>query len=156
MKKIFLILSIIVVLFSSDEVEFWNEVKNSKDTQMLKLYKEQYPNGIFVKLADLKIKRLKSIQQNSNRFINNHIPNWIHGEFDGAKYYGVGDATKHFKGLEFQKTLAYNRAKDDFILRAKSLSLVNTAPPSPKHPRGFAGKKLVQEISPKLLSISPL
>ena len=59
--KIVITLIFLFSLIYGNESEkfFWDEVKNSADIEMLKSYKKQYPHGIFEKLADIKIKRLK-------------------------------------------------------------------------------------------------
>jgi len=89
---------------------FWDEVKNSSDVELLKLYKKQYPNGTFEKIADLKIKRLlKSSKSKDNK---NEIPTWLKGTTK-YKFYGVGKANKHFKGKYYQENLARNRAQRD-------------------------------------------
>ena len=40
------------------EREFWEAIKNSTDAEDFRLYLKKYPNGIYIDLADLKIKRL--------------------------------------------------------------------------------------------------
>lgn len=56
------------------EKEFWDSIKDSQDADYFRLYKEKYPNGVYVPLADLKIKQLSSsaaskpeINSNANR-----------------------------------------------------------------------------------------
>lgn len=44
------------------ENEFWEAIKNTNDVENFKLYKEKYPNGIYVNLADLKIRSLSTFQ----------------------------------------------------------------------------------------------
>ena len=44
---------------SEAETEFWNEVKDSKDPEDLKLYIEQFPAGVFVELAQRKVAELR-------------------------------------------------------------------------------------------------
>lgn len=43
---------------SEAETEFWNEVKDSRDPEDLKLYIEQFPAGMFVELAQRKVAEL--------------------------------------------------------------------------------------------------
>ena len=40
------------------ELEYWKSIKNSNDPDEIKLYLEEFPNGKFVSLAKLKIKKL--------------------------------------------------------------------------------------------------
>jgi len=112
MRKIILIVALLVTtLFASKgELLFWKEVKNSNDVELLKLYKKQYPQGIFKPLADIKIKRLMKarIKKDKNP---DAIPLWIKGDNIDYKYFGVGNATVHFKGKEYQEYLAKKRAK---------------------------------------------
>ena len=42
------------------EIEFWKSIKDSDDPDMFQAYLDEYPNGKFVPLARLKIKKLKS------------------------------------------------------------------------------------------------
>lgn len=59
-KLIFTFLFICTSLFANEsEKFFWDEVKESSDIELLKLYKKKYPNGLFEEIADIKIKRLK-------------------------------------------------------------------------------------------------
>jgi serine/threonine-protein kinase len=44
---------------SEAETEFWNEVKDSKDPEDLKLYIEQFPAGVFLELAQRKVAELR-------------------------------------------------------------------------------------------------
>ena len=110
MKKIFFIVLVCINLFASnEEVVFWDNVKNSGDIELLKLYKDKYPHGLFDSIANLKIKRLKSANTNHQNI--NIKPTWLKGETTLYKYYGVGKANKHFRGIEYQNKLAYDRAK---------------------------------------------
>ena len=43
---------------SEAETEFWNEVKDSKDPDDVKLYLEQFPNGGFAEQAQKKLAEL--------------------------------------------------------------------------------------------------
>lgn len=42
------------------ELEFWKSIKDSDDPDMFQAYLDEYPNGKFVPLAKLKIKKLRS------------------------------------------------------------------------------------------------
>lgn len=124
MKKIFLSCVFCSLLLANEaEQMFWDEVKNSNDIELLKLYKKKYPNGIFESLADIKIKRLQKVDvQTEAKPI---IPNWIKGETSDYKFYGVGKAIKNFKGEEYQRSLAKKRAQrvlDEKFLRYKLTS----------------------------------
>jgi serine/threonine protein kinase len=44
---------------SEAETEFWNEVKDSKDPEDVKLYIEQFPAGVFVELAQRRVAELR-------------------------------------------------------------------------------------------------
>ena len=46
---------------SAVELEFWHAVKNSNDLDLLQAYLDEYPNGKFVPLVKIKIKRLNSV-----------------------------------------------------------------------------------------------
>lgn len=110
--KIFIITIILLssIIAKSPEKQYWDEVKNSADIELLKSYKEQYPHGVFEKLADIKIKRLKKGTVNDED--ENLIPLWIKGKVD-YRFYGVGKANKHFKGKHYQENLARSRARRD-------------------------------------------
>jgi hypothetical protein len=95
----------------SSEKQYWNEVKNTSDIELLKSYKKQYPHGTFEKIADIKIKRLQKnfiseVEENSN--------NWIKGT-NRYKFYGIGKANKHYKGKHYQENLARSRAKKNLM-----------------------------------------
>lgn len=124
MKKIFFIVLVCINLFASnEEVIFWDNVKNSGDIELLKLYKNKYPHGLFDSIANLKIKRLKSA--NNNHQNTNIKPTWLKGETTLYKYYGVGKANKHFRGIEYQNKLAYDRAKREFDDRLDEYDMSN-------------------------------
>ncbi len=116
-------------LFSSEsEQMFWDEVKDTNDIELLKLYKKRYPNGIFESLADIKIKRLQSGNISDTTIINT-IPDWIKGHTSKYRFYGVGKANKHFKGEDYQRSLATKRAQrkledkfDDFNLTSRQIT----------------------------------
>jgi len=113
MKILLIILCFSAILYAnkSDKL-FWDEVKNSNDIELLKIYKQEYPNGIFIKLADVKIKRL--IQDNPINIETdpNTIPYWTKGTKE-YRFYGVGKANKHVKGKHYQENLARSRARRD-------------------------------------------
>ena len=121
MRKILFIILLSISLFGSEEeISFWDNVKDSSDIELLQLYKKKYPNGAFESIADIKIKRL----QKANRIESSSvIPNWINGTTVEYKYYGVGDATKHFKGEEYQHSLAYKRAERKLVAKINGSSL---------------------------------
>ncbi len=109
----------LIFLFSliyghESEKFFWDEVKNSADIEMLKSYKKQYPHGIFEKLADIKIKRLKINNGSVEDKDINEIPLWIKGSTN-YKFYGLGKANKHFKGRHYQENLARSRAQRELF-----------------------------------------
>lgn len=110
MKKVlFIVLILISSLFGSEnESLFWDEVKDTGDIELLKLYKKKYPNGLYDSLADLKIKRL--YRANNEDGTTSGVPDWIKGYTNKYTYYGVGKANKHFKGIDYQKSLAKKRA----------------------------------------------
>jgi len=124
MKKIlFIIICLSTILFANEaELLFWNEVKDSNDIELLKLYNKQYPNGTFKPLADIKIKRLikASIIEDTNPHL---IPLWIRGHNVAYKYYGVGDANTHFKGKEYQENLATKRARRNLVRKLDDAGL---------------------------------
>lgn len=115
-KRVFsslILLSLLSISLFANEAEqmFWDEVKNSNDIELLKLYKRKYPNGIFESLADIKINRLNKVDNVDYK--KSVIPNWLKGKTDEYKFYGVGKANKHFKGKEYQRSLAIKRAKKE-------------------------------------------
>jgi len=93
MKKITLIYILLyTILFASNtdiELALWNDVKNSNDITMLKIYLKKYPNGIFSEIAKLKIRKLILLNDNSS------IKNLLWWKSDAKipfKYYGVGSS----------------------------------------------------------------
>ena len=111
MKIIFICTFLCTLVFGNElEKYFWDEVKNSSDIEMLKSYKKQYPQGVFERLADIKIKRLQKNKEKDDKKNINKIPVWIKGTAK-YKYYGIGKANKHFKGKYYQENLAKSRAK---------------------------------------------
>ncbi len=111
-KLIFTFLFICTSLFANEsEKFFWDEVKESSDIELLKLYKKKYPNGLFEEIADIKIKRLK--KANKPKKNKEGIPLWLKGKNVDYKYFGVGKASEHFKGKEYQENLAKKRAYRD-------------------------------------------
>ena len=111
MKKTIFILTILITILFADKAEllFWDEVKDSGDVELLKLYKKQYPHGVFESLADIKIKRLSKAKIESED--STVIPIWIRGHNVDYQYYGVGKANTHFKGKDYQENLARSRAR---------------------------------------------
>ena len=116
-KVIYIVFFIIGVnLFASqsgDEL-FWNEVKNSNDIKMLQLYIKQYPNGIFAPLAKLKIKKLTKNSVGQIEYLKEK-PSWIYGDTNKYKYYGFARVLKTFKGEDYQKKVAIQRADDELM-----------------------------------------
>lgn len=123
MKKnlILVILLVSFVYANKAEQQFWNEVKDTQDIELLKLYKEKYPKGVFESLADIKIKRL--IQAKSPQKAEDEIPLWIKGTTPDYQYYGVGKANSHFKGKHYQENLARSRAKKELMLKLENGNL---------------------------------
>ncbi len=123
MKKIIFILTVLVTMLFSNEAEllFWDEVKDSSDVELLKLYKKQYPHGIFESLADIKIKRLT--KSNVIEEEETAIPLWIKGRTSKYEYYGVGKSNKHFKGKDYQENLARSRARRNLQKKLDSTDL---------------------------------
>lgn len=111
MKKIIFIFAIFATVLFANKAEllFWDEVKDSADVELLKLYKKQYPHGVFESLADIKIKRL--MKANIVEEEELVIPLWIKGITSDYEYYGVGKANTHFKGKDYQENLARSRAR---------------------------------------------
>jgi len=110
MIKLIIALFLSISLFANEaEKFFWDEVKNTNDIELLKLYKKKYPKGVFKELADIKIKRLKKI--NKPKEDHQGIPTWLKGKNIKYKYFGVGKANVHFKGKEYQEKLAKKRAR---------------------------------------------
>lgn len=119
MRIVALVFSIVLCLGASpysknSEKLFWDEVKDSSDVDMLRLYKTKYPNGVFESIADIKIKRLlRAKNENKQEELEDGgEPFWIKGRLD-YKYFGLGRATTHFKGKHYQENLARSRAKRD-------------------------------------------
>ena len=44
---------------TASEIEYWQSVKNSNDVDMLNAYLQEYPDGKFKILAEIKIKKIK-------------------------------------------------------------------------------------------------
>ncbi len=124
MRKLFIILLLISSLFA-DRAEklFWDEVKDTNDVEMLKLYKKRYPNGVFEPLADLKIDRLEKTEKPKRD--SNGIPVWLKGADSYYKYYGIGRANVHSKGIYYQENRARSRAKIELIKRFDKAGLSN-------------------------------
>ena len=120
MKNFILFILLISFAYADEsEKQYWDEVKNSSDIELLKSYKEQYPHGVFEKIANIKIKRLlksnkKEEDDNSN--------DWIKGT-SLYKFYGIGKANSHFKGKHYQENLAKSRAMKKLMKLYKAHSL---------------------------------
>jgi len=124
MRKLLLLTLLSLSLFASEaEKLFWDEVKDTNDVEMLKLYKKKYPSGIFESLADLKIKRLEKTEKPKRDL--NGIPVWLKGARDYYRYYGIGRANVHSKGKYYQENQARSRAKIELIKRFNSAGLTN-------------------------------
>ncbi|MEA3353802.1 MAG: hypothetical protein U9Q33_08315 [Campylobacterota bacterium] len=118
MRQFLLIFVAVTFLFGSkSEKMFWDEVKDTNDIELLRLYQKRYPNGIFESLAKIKIDRLKKANKDQKDI--NTIPNWLKGYTEDYKYYGVGKANKHFKGTQYQSSLANKRAKRKLMKKFK-------------------------------------
>ena len=112
MKSILLIGLFVFNLIANEcesEKLFWDEIKNSKDIEDYKYYNKKYPNGTFQYLADKNIKQLRKF--NNTVKLVDEKPIWLKGYTKEYKYYGVGIANKHFKGIHYQENLALSRAK---------------------------------------------
>ena len=48
---------------TSQEIAFWNSVKDSEDAAVMNLYVKQYPNGVFVEIAKIKMENLANKNQ---------------------------------------------------------------------------------------------
>ena len=108
MKNIILSLLLLSYVYGNKpEKQYWDEVKDSSDIELLKSYKKQYPHGTFEKIADIKIKRLQQNISFENELDSN---DWIKGNVQ-YKFYGIGKANKHYKGIHYQENLARSRAK---------------------------------------------
>jgi hypothetical protein len=123
LMNLMILLTTINIYASEADQMFWNEVKNSNDIELLKLYKQNYPNGIFKSLANIKIKRLKQIQNIKTNQAK--IPLWLKGFSQKYQYYGVGKANKHFKGKDYQENLARSRARRDLQEKLDKAKLSN-------------------------------
>ena len=122
MKNIILSLLLLSYVYANKpEKQYWDEVKNSSDIELLKSYKKQYPHGTFEKIADIKIKRLRQ-----NTFEEDEIDshNWIKGNVQ-YQFYGIGKANKHYKGMHYQENLARGRAKKKLMKLYNDKNLSN-------------------------------
>jgi hypothetical protein len=59
------------------ELEFWQSIKGSDDSDMYRAYLRQYPSGVYAELAKLKIKRLGG----DTTVVNSSIPNLDYGDY---------------------------------------------------------------------------
>ena len=124
MRKLLLLTLLSISLFANEgEKLFWDEVKDTNDVEMLKLYKKKYPSGVFESLADLKIKRLEKTEKPKRDL--NGIPVWLKGARDYYRYYGIGRANVHSKGVHYQENQARSRAKKELINRFNQAGLSN-------------------------------
>jgi hypothetical protein len=126
-KSILLSCAFISILFAGankNERMFWDEVKDSNDIEMLKLYQKQYPHGVFKALADIKIKRLRDLEEPETD--EDGIPLWVHNKNNlEYRYYGVGFSNKHYKGKYYQEELARSRAKYELTKKFENENLSN-------------------------------
>ena len=122
MKKILFLIIILLnsnILACDAEKAFWNEIKNSKDIEDFKYYRQKYKNGIFDYLALKNIRLLSGAKVNH---ISSSLPSWIKGDSVDHRYYAVAFASKHYKGEHYSENLARQRAKDklrDILSKAK-------------------------------------
>jgi hypothetical protein len=116
-KTILLSSMLVVSLFAGKnnaEKLFWDEVKNSNDIELLKAYKENFPEGIFESIADIKIKRLR--KATITKEDDDGVPFWVnHKNALNHKYYGIGFSNKHYNGKHYQENLARSRAKKELM-----------------------------------------
>ncbi|MEA3512735.1 MAG: hypothetical protein U9R37_03945 [Campylobacterota bacterium] len=123
MKVLIFLITIFALTVMANESEslFWNEVKDTNDLELLKLYKKKYPNGIFEPLADIKINRIN--KSNKKELKKDGIPTWLKGNVTQYRYYGVGKANQHFKGKHYQENLARGRAKKELMIKLEKDNL---------------------------------
>jgi len=125
MKNIIISLFLVLFVYADEsEKQYWDEVKNSSDLELLKSYKEQYPHGVFEKIVNIKIKRLLQSNKTYTVDIMKEKPFWIKGNVD-YKFYGIGKANKHFKGKHYQENLARSRAKRNLMHTFENNNLTN-------------------------------
>ncbi|MEA3499035.1 MAG: hypothetical protein U9R16_08250 [Campylobacterota bacterium] len=112
-----LIISLFIFNLSANECDkeqlFWSEIKSSKDIEDFKYYNKKYPDGIYNYLANKYIKQLGGASDTITMLDDE--PLWIDGKTLLYKYYGVGKANKHFKGIKYQVNLAQKRAKRELL-----------------------------------------
>ena len=93
------------------EVEFWNSIKDSDDSQEYQIYLEEYPEGKFVKLAELRIRKLDTILISDDQTF---IP-----KLDYGNYHALVIGNDKYKYLN-PLSNAVNDAKDvATLLRSK-------------------------------------
>ena len=99
------------------EVEFWSSIQNTDDAEEYRIYLEEYPEGNFAKLAELRIKKLSTLPITGGQI---SIP-----KFDYGGYHALvigNDNYKHLKSL----SNAVNDANDvASLLRSKYQFNVN-------------------------------
>jgi len=122
MRKFILSLLILSSIYADkSEKNYWDEVKNSSDIELLKSYKKQYPHGTFEKIADIKIKRLQKTELFNEEDKTN---NWVNGKVQ-YQFYGIGKANKHYKGIHYQENLARSRANKKLMKLYNVKNLTN-------------------------------
>jgi len=124
-KSIFLVVFLFLFAFSSEfekERYFWDEIKDSNDIELLKLYKQKYPDGIFISIANKKIEYLDSKKSYEIEVLQ-EVPLWIKGDCTIYRYFGFGRANKHFKGEDYQKSLAIKRADRELFGKLENSDL---------------------------------
>lgn len=115
MKIIYWFLFALITTLSASSLEadkmFWDEVKNSHRIELLELYKKQYPNGIFVPLADQKIKKLSKKKHKDQK-----SDQWNGSKTCDYAYCGMGYVYFNNNTLDqHQKSLAFKRAQRKLI-----------------------------------------
>ena len=66
-----IIMPVIAPAAMDDEKEFWNEIKNSRNVKDFKAYKQQFPKGRFVPLADNRIEELQAANTSNGVVVQN-------------------------------------------------------------------------------------
>lgn len=116
MKKyilfLFFVCSVVVANPNKGDKLFWEEVKSTNDIELLRAYQKEYPNGIFYRLAEIKIKRLQ--KEKHKLLSHDNEPLWVR-EIVNHRYFGVGYANKHYKGIDYQKNKAKSKAKKELL-----------------------------------------
>ena len=126
MKNILFVVLILVLSISSfaqakepdTQSLIWQEIKNSKDISDFKYYLQKYPNGTYSYFAKKNIKILTNNNIDDKTTLNKK-PNWVDSKDIPYRYYGIGYASKHFRGKQYTINLATNRAKENLLLSFK-------------------------------------